>query len=174
MELREAAWSDLDELMAFYQEMSRVLDKKDFLPQGNRGGFPAREMVREAIGAHGQFVGVEDGRIVAAYLLNHRCDSAYRTVTWGVDAPPEEVLILHALRVLPQYGGRGYARRLVEHAIQTARAWGQRALRLDVAQGNDQPEQLYRSCGFQLAGTATIYYEDIGVPMPFHLLELVL
>ena len=124
MELREAAWSDLDELMAFYQEMSRVLDKKDFLPQGNRGGFPAREMVREAIGAHGQFVGVEDGRIVAAYLLNHRCDSAYRTVTWGVDAPPEEVLILHALRVLPQYGGRGYARRLVEHAIQTARARG--------------------------------------------------
>ena len=40
MEIRTAIPGDLDELMDFYAEMSRALDKQDFLPHGNRGGRP--------------------------------------------------------------------------------------------------------------------------------------
>ena len=79
MEIRAAVPGDLDELMDFYAEMSRALDKQDFLPHGNRGGFPSREMVEDAIRDAGQFVGVEDGRIMAAYFLSHDCDRAYET-----------------------------------------------------------------------------------------------
>ena len=174
MEIKAAAPGDLDELMEFYAEMSRALDKEDFLPHGNRGGFPSREMVEDAIRDGGQFVGVEDGRIMAAYFLSHDCDKSYETAPWSVQAPREQVAVLHALRVLPACGGRGCSRRLMEHAIRTARAWGQKALRLDCARGNDVPAQLYRSCGFQEVGTAVITYEDIGEPMEFRLFELAL
>ncbi len=65
-------------------------------------------------------------------------------------------MVLHALRVLPAWEGRGYARAMVEHAIRTARAAGQKALRLDCIEGNDVPVRLYRACGFRYVDTVPI------------------
>ena len=96
MEIRAAVPGDRDELMDFYAEMSRALDKQDFLPHGNRGGFPSREMVADAIRTEGQFVGVEDGRIMAACFLSHDCDKSYETAPWPVRAPRDQVTVLHA------------------------------------------------------------------------------
>ena len=174
MEIRTAVPGDLDELMDFYAEMSRALDKQDFLPHGNRGGFPSREMVADAIRTEGQFVGVEDGRIMDACFLSRDCDKSYETAPWSIRAPREQVAVLHALRVLPAWAGRGYARAMVEHAIRTARAAGQKALRLDCIEGNDVPVRLYRACGFRYVDTVPITYADIGVPRRFRLYELAL
>ena len=79
---------------------------------------------------------------------------------------------MHALRVLPEYGGRGFSKQLVEHAIETARERRQKALRLDCIEGNDVPQRMYRSYGFEPAGVADITYPDIGVPRKFILYEL--
>ena len=81
---------------------------------------------------------------------------------------------MHALRVLPDYGGRGYSKQLVEHAIRTARSRGWKAIRLDCLKGNDIPVKMYQSYGFKYVDTVDITYVDIGIPMPFHLYELVL
>ena len=81
---------------------------------------------------------------------------------------------MHALRVLPDYGGRGYSKQLVEHAIRTARNRGWKAIRLDCLKGNDIPVKMYQSYGFKYVDTVDITYVDIGIPMPFHLYELVL
>ena len=88
--------------------------------------------------------------------------------------PFHEAVILHALRVLPEYSGRGYFRRLVEHAIQTAKKDGQKAIRLDCIVGNDIPIRVYQSYGFQYVDTREITYANIGIPMPFQLFELAL
>lgn len=174
MLIRAADPADIPELMAFYGRMCEVLGQMDFLPEGDKGGFPPQAMVEEAVRQRQQFVGVEDGLIVAAYLMDHDCDEAYGAIPWQVDAAPDEVGILHALRVLPEYGGRGYSRRLVEHAIDEARRRGLRAIRLDCIEGNDVPQRMYRSYGFEHRGDADITYPDIGVPRRFLLYELVL
>ena len=83
-------------------------------------------------------------------------------------------MILHALRVLPDYGGRGFSKQLVEHAIRTAKNWSQKAIRLDCIVGNDIPVKVYQSFGFQYVDTVEITYADIGAPMQFRLYELVL
>ena len=46
MQIIEAAEDDLTELMEFYRVMGQVLNEKDFLPEGNKGGFPSEEMRR--------------------------------------------------------------------------------------------------------------------------------
>lgn len=174
MIISEARREQLEALMVFYEEMCRVLDEKAFLPNGNLGGFPSRAMVETAIKDRTQFVGTEDGRIIAAYIMNHECDEAYSQVKWNSAAAPEETVILHALRVHPQFGGQGRSKRLVEHAIATARQWKQKAIRLDCIVGNDIPMRMYESFGFRRVDTVEICYEDIGVPMRFVLFELVL
>ena len=81
---------------------------------------------------------------------------------------------MHALRVLPDYGGRGYSKQLVGHAIHTARSRGWKAILLDCLKGNDIPVKMYQSYGFKYVDTVDITYVDIGIPMQFHLYELVL
>lgn len=110
----------------------------------------------------------------SSYIINHDCDDAYHTVQWHINAEKNEVVILHALRVLPDYGGRGYSKQLVKHAIQTAKSWKQKAIRLDCIVGNDVPVKVYTSFGFEYVDTVAITYADIGIPMQFKLYELLL
>lgn len=174
MKIEQASMEDLAEIMSFYSTMCEVLGEKDFLPDGNKGGFPSRDMVERAVEDGSQFIGIEDERIVAAYIMDHDCDEAYHTVRWHINAAENEVVILHALRVLPDYGGRGFSKQLVKHAIETARRWEQKAIRLDCIVGNDIPVKVYQSFGFEYVDTVRITYADIGVPMEFRLYELVL
>lgn len=154
--------------------MCEVLGEKDFLPEGDKGGFPSDEMVKNAIAEKDQFIGIEDGQIVAAYIMNHDCDEAYHTVRWLTDAKDKEMVVLHALRVLPEYGGRGYSKQLVQHAIDTARERGLKSIRLDCIEGNDIPQKMYMSFGFAYVDTVEITYVDIGIPRKFLLYEFVL
>ena len=154
--------------------MCEVLGEKDFLPEGDKGGFPSDEMVKNAIAEKDQFIGIEDGQIVAAYIMNHDCDEAYHTVQWLTDAEDKEMVVLHALRVLPEYGGRGYSKQLVQHAIDTARERGLKSIRLDCIEGNDIPQKMYMSFGFAYVDTVEITYADIGIPRKFLLYEFVL
>ena len=154
--------------------MCEVLGEKDFLPEGDKGGFPSDEMVKNAIAEKDQFIGIEDGQIVAAYIMNHDCDEAYHTVRWLTDAEDKEMVVLHALRVLPEYGGRGYSKQLVQHAIDTARERGLKSIRLDCIEGNDIPQKMYMSFGFVYVDTVEITYADIGIPRKFLLYEFAL
>ena len=154
--------------------MCEVLGEKDFLPEGDKGGFPSDEMVKNAIAEKDQFIGIEDGQIVAAYIMNHDCDEAYNTVRWLTDAEDKEMVVLHALRVLPEYGGRGYSKQLVQHAIDTARERGLKSIRLDCIEGNDIPQKMYISFGFAYVDTVEITYVDIGIPRKFLLYEFAL
>lgn len=171
MIIRKALEEDLTELVLFYDKMCEVMGTKSFMPDGNKGGFPSEDMIKSAILNGYQFVGIEDNRIVAAYILNHSCDESYNTVKWNVSASDREFVVMHALRILPEYSGRGYAKRVVHHSIKTAEEWKQKAVRLDVLEGNDIPEKMYVSFGFKYIDTVLITYEDIGKPLPFKLFE---
>ncbi|MCB2358218.1 hypothetical protein [Clostridium estertheticum] len=49
MNIREGNLEELDEIMSFYNMMCGELGKADFLPEGNKGGFPPKHMVINAI-----------------------------------------------------------------------------------------------------------------------------
>lgn len=174
MLIREARIEELDKVMAFYEMMCRELASKDFLKKEYKGGFPPLEMVTEAIKNSCLYVGEENGEIAAAYIMNNECDPAYDAVPWRAEADKEHVSVLHALRVAPKYGGRGYAGCIVEHAAETARAKGQKAIRLDCLVENTIAHKLYLSHGFQIVGETEMYYEDIGERRKFLMFERVI
>ena len=174
MQIIQATRDYLPQILSFYEAMCQVLGKKSFLPNGNKGGFPSQTMIEDAIKQGFQFIGIQDDKLVAAYILNHDCDQAYHGAAWQIQAAKEETVVMHALRVRPEYGGQGFSKRLVEHAIQTAKSWGQKAIRLDCLKENEVAVRLYESYGFVCVDTVSILYADIGVPMECLLYELVL
>ena len=49
MIIRYAEEKNFIELRQFYDGMCKVLSEKDFLPEGDKGGFPPDEMIKDAI-----------------------------------------------------------------------------------------------------------------------------
>ena len=95
MQIRTATQADYPNVMAFYDAMNAEIGRQAFLHIQYRGGFPPNDMVVSAIDNRELFVGEEDGRIVAAYIMNSEADAAYNTVQWQIVAPKDQVCILH-------------------------------------------------------------------------------
>lgn len=102
------------------------------------------------------------GRIIAAMVINHSSNEAYRNVRWPEQLAPEEYLVIHMLGVHPGFNRQGIAKEMVRFAIDTARKDGLRAIRLDVLNGNIPAEQLYLGLGFSYVETVPMYYDDTG------------
>ena len=135
--------------------------------------YPAPDYLRESID-HGElYVALEAGQIIAAMILNHRCNEGYREYRWPTDASDSEVTVIHALAVHPSHTGKGYGKKMVHFAIETARRNQQKVIRLDVLKGNVSAEMLYAGMGFQYLHTLPMFYEDTGMA-DFELYEYVL
>lgn len=174
MLIRLAEQDDFEELRKFYIIMNEVINRRTNQYDEKNAYFPSDEMMISAIENKSQFVGIEDGQIVAAVIANHECDEAYRLAAWQIVASKDEVTIWHALRVLPEYGGRGLAKQMIGYLLECAAERGQRAIRLDVLDGYEAPLKLYGGFGFRYVDTMEIFYEDIGRPVRFKLLEKVI
>ncbi|MBQ0059132.1 MAG: GNAT family N-acetyltransferase [Lachnospiraceae bacterium] len=174
MDIRSADENDFEELRSFYIIMNEVITKRHHNYHEENPYFPSDQMMLKAIKGGYQYIGIEDNKIVAAMMADHECDDSYMHAKWLVDAAKDEFLVLHALRVLPEYSGRGYARQLMNCVIEQGKATGQKSLRLDVLEGYEDPLRLYAPLGFQHVDTVEILYEDIGIPKRFCLLEKVL
>lgn len=173
MILREANKNDLPELMAFYLRMNQVINERfhDYVPENEP--FPPKEMVVSAIEEKEQIIGVEDGKIILGVIVNQDDPEAYGGTHWQVEAKKGEFWTLHALRVAPEYEGRGCAKAALAHVIDLAAKRGKKAIRLDVMEGY-WVRRLYESFGFRYIRTVEILYADIGHPEHFDLLEKVI
>ena len=80
MNIRLAEKEDFIELRNFYIVMNEVINKRTDLYDENHPYFPSDEMMQDAIANSFQYVGIEDGKIVAAFIGNHSCDDAYMKV----------------------------------------------------------------------------------------------
>lgn len=100
--------------------------------------------------------------IACAMVVNHEGAPGYDAVPWTVDAPPEQVGVLHVVATLPVFHGRGFGRQLVKGAADIARAQGLVVLRLDTFPHNVRGRGLYESCSFSDRGEWPVHYPALG------------
>ena len=145
---RSARPSDLDRIAAIYDH---ILDREEAglsTVGWVRGVYPTRQTAADAIAAGDMFVAEEDGVILAAAKINQEQVPEYDQAAWTVDAPPEEVMVLHTLVVDPQAKGRGRGTRFVAFYEDYARTHGCRCLRMDTNERNAAARALYKGLGY--------------------------
>lgn len=69
-------------------------------------------------------------------------------------------LELHLVAVHPRYRRRGYARALVQHLVEQARAKGAERVTLEVRASNVEARALYAGLGFVEVGRRRKYYRN--------------
>ena len=160
--IRRANKDIYEEMQLFYYSLIDSLKPEQCYVGWKKGIYPSQEFIRSSI-ENGDLYFCRDGeRIAGAMVLNHEYNESYKSYQWHTNVDDSELLIIHALGVHSDFNGKGYAKAMVQKAIDIAKETGMKAIRLDVLRGNIPAEKLYQRFGFQYMATLQMYYEDTG------------
>lgn len=173
MNIRKATPEEFSAVREFYHKMTDWLETAEYGPGWKKDIYPSPEDLMQALKNGELWVCDTDGGYIASMILNSSSQEEYSLVEWGVNACGNEVLLIHALGVAPEYHGKGVSKMMVEHAISLAKSEGKKAMRLDVLDGNLPAERLYPKFDFKLVATLEMFYEDTGLTL-YKLYELAL
>jgi ribosomal protein S18 acetylase RimI-like enzyme len=162
MDLICAGENDYEAVRDFYYELIDEMKDAKFKPGWEKDVYPTQEFLLESIRTKELFYTPDPSNIQACMIVNHRYNEGYKDVKWSVEASEEELLVIHALGVLPRYSGRGIAKQLVQEVIHQAELQNIKTIRLDILDGNIPAEKAYTKAGFQYVTTLRLYYEDTG------------
>lgn len=160
--IRLAEKQEFDDVRSFYHSLIDAMQSAQYKPGWEKDVYPSNEYLHDAIHAEQLYIGTIGEKIACAMIVNHAYNESYANTKWPTDALPEEITVIHALGVHPNFSGRGLAKELVRLAIALAKESRQKVIRLDVLGSNVPAEKLYTGLGFQYIDTIRMYYEDTG------------
>ena len=171
--VEKAALSHLEEIGRLYDTLCDQLRSGRNYPGWQKGVYPTAADAERGIREGALYIAKAEGEIAGTVILRHTPEEGYQTVRWLSESDYGRIYVLYTLAVHPRWQRRGVGERLLRFAEEKARAEGCLSLRLDVARGNEPAERLYRRCGFQYVGAASLGYEAYGLPW-FELYEKML
>lgn len=159
--IRSAAVADIPQVSAIYDR----IHEKEAGGKGTTGWipgvYPTEETARDALARQELFVLEQDGKVLAAAKINQEQVSEYALCPWSVDAPAEQIMVLHTLVVDPETAGRGLGRAFVAFYEEYALKNGCRYLRMDTNEKNLPARKLYQKLGYREAGIVPCEFNGI-------------
>lgn len=162
MIIAKATINQLQDVREFYYAVIDDIGDSQDSVGWKKDIYPSLEFLRDSIQNGELFVGMEDEDIIGAMVLNHHFNEEYKKLQWPTQADDAEATIIHALAVHPMQKQKGYAKQLVQFAIDDARGKQQKVIRIDVMPRNRNAKKLYPGMGFQYVDTLRSFYEDVG------------
>lgn len=127
-----------------------------------RGVYPTVEDARNSFRKDELFVMECDGEIVASAKINREQVDVYADAEWSVNAPADEVMVLHTLTVSPRHTRKGYACAFVKFYEAYAMENGCRYLRIDTNERNATARKLYKKLGYTEVGIVPCVFNGIS------------
>ncbi len=159
--IRLAAELDIPAVSAIYE----AIHEKEARGEGTTGWlwgiYPTEQTAREALSRGELFVLEQDGSILAAARINQEQVAEYALCPWSMDAPAEQIMVLHTLVVDPEAAGQGLGRAFVAFYEAYALAHGCRYLRMDTNAKNLPARKLYHKLGYTEAGIVPCEFNGI-------------
>ncbi len=162
MIIRTVCTTEYEKLREFYHSLIDAMADRQYGAGWIKDIYPSCDMLKECIEAGEYYVAVEDDSIAGAMVVNHSFNESYKEFDWPTKAEDDEVTVIHALGVHPDFTGRGVAKQMIRFVIDKAKAEGQKAIRLDVLKGNRPAGKLYSGLGFKYLHTLKMFYVDTG------------
>ena len=148
MEFRPATIGDLDALVSLYGAATQDMREKG-IDQWDEY-YPDREILAEDVESGDMTLGLLDGQLACAYVVNREYEPEYELGAW--EHTEGDFCVLHRLCVNPEMQGRGLARQAMARMEKTALEQGFDSVRLDVFSQNLHAQRLYEKLGYKRTG----------------------
>lgn len=161
MEILKAKGSDIDSVEAIYNSI-HDLEESGLVSIGwIRGVYPVRKTAEDSLKRNDLFVMGDNGKIVAAAIINQVQVEEYKNVVWKHDAKDNEVMVLHTLVVDPLERSRGYGKAFVAFYENYARQQGCAELRMDTNMINENARKMYKKLRYEEVGITDCVFNGI-------------
>lgn len=171
MEIKKCKEEDIVNVGAFYDRVVKHLCENVNYPKWTYKEYPSEGSVREKVEEGSQFMCLEDGEIVGAFVLNDNSQGKYENAKWSEKMKQGEYMVCHALATEPSLQGKGLGKQIVEFCIKYADEEGFLGIRLDVVPDNIPAKKLYEKCGFKYVGDVDLERNIPEIPV-FSMYEL--
>ena len=148
LEFRRAGTDDLDALVALYGAAAQDMREKG-IDQWDEY-YPDREILAEDVESGDMTLGLLDGQLACAYVVNREYEPEYELGAW--EHTEGDFCVLHRLCVNPAMQGRGLARQAMARMEKNALEQGFDSVRLDVFSQNLHAQRLYERLGYRRTG----------------------
>ncbi len=112
--------------------------------------YPSREILREDIKKEQMFIGLFEGEIVCAYVLNRECNNGYENGIW--EYSHSSYSVIHRLCVAPKYQNMGIGSHTLKHIERQLKRLGIECVRLDCFISNPYARRMYEKNGYSIVG----------------------
>ena len=171
MLIRKCKTEDIAATGEFYDRVVEYLDSHINYPKWTYKEYPSECYARTMTAEGHQYIGEEDGKITAAFVLNQDPEGDYHKGRWSRHLHYGEYMVVHALAVDPKLHGKGLGKEIVRFCIDNAKENGYKAIRLDIVPGNVPAKHLYEGFGFNYIGDEDVR-PDVEHIQAFSLYEL--
>ena len=159
--IRKAEMKDTGAVNEIYQRIHDGEETGRVTIGWNRSIYPVLATAQAAVERGDLFVMEEDGRIVAAAIINQIQVPEYADCRWEYEAGDDQVCVLHTLVVDPREGGRGYGTAFVAFYEAYAREHGWNYLRMDTNERNRNARRMYAKLGYREPGIVDCVFNGI-------------
>lgn len=153
IEIRKAKKTDIDSIEKIYDNTHDGEEKGLTTIGWIRNIYPTRKTAEDALSRDDLFVMVDEGKIVAAAVINQIQVDEYKYAAWKHSVKDNEVMVLHCLVVDPFQKKKGYGKAFVAFYENYAKQHNCVALRMDTNARNTRARNLYQK----------LEYEEIGI-----------
>ena len=147
---RSAGLADLDDVWDLVSSAIIHMIKQNIMQWDEL--YPTKEDLQTDIEKKQLYVGFDEGRLAAIYVLNQECELEYSDGNWQYPELP--FYIIHRLCVHPAYQHQGIAKQTLLYIEEDLKASGIHAIRLDVFSQNPFALKLYEGMGYARTGHA--------------------
>lgn len=169
--IRKCKVSEIALVEEFYDGVVKYLDEHVNYPKWTYKAYPSVHSVQAMTKAGCQYVYLQQGNVVAAFVLNTDPQGDYEAANWSRHVDEGDYLVCHTLAVAPDMQGKGIGKQVVQFCINFAKEHRYAAVRLDVVPTNLPARKLYESCGFRYVGNVDLKRGIRDIPL-FSMYEL--
>lgn len=161
MEIRKAIMGDIDSIEKIYEKIHDCEEKGLSTTGWISNVYPTRKTAEDALSRGDLFVAINDGKVVAAAVINQIQVAEYKDANWKHDAEDGEIMVLHGLAVDPFEKSKGFGRAFVAFYENYAKQHGCSALRMDTNVRNTRARNLYQKLGYEEIGIVDCEFNGI-------------
>ena len=168
-----ASLDDVNEIMDLYGRVVEKVNTTSVRLGWNTDTYPDVSFVKDAAQNEQMCIMRENGRIIAAAVVNHEVNPEYDAIDWEISGPKEKIATIHALAVSPDKQGSRVSYDMLFGIEDHCRKQGDLAIHLDVIDTNIPAYKLYTRNGYTEKACIQMYYEVVGT-REFWMMEHVL
>ncbi|MEA4900484.1 GNAT family N-acetyltransferase [Desulfitobacterium sp.] len=150
MKIRKAKFEDLNIIIDIFRKAIKVMNDNN-IHQWDEV-YPTDTNLEQDILNGQMYVGIRDGEIVSALVINNECDEEYKNGNWRYD--DDNCAVVHRLCVNPIYQNKKIGKDTMFKIEELLKTEGIQSIRLDSFSLNPYALKMYQTLGYQKVGEA--------------------